>query len=127
LEKEQSDWNSDVLAMYKEQKAADASQPQEPAPTALKLSNKDKEAFSGKFSHEVAQSIEVVIGKNKNLVLYYAGRQFELSSYEVNKLSSAPDPMIGVIELEYEMDASTGHKTGLRMKLMGEDLAYTKK
>jgi CubicO group peptidase (beta-lactamase class C family) len=123
LEQEQTDWNSEVLEMIREQWKAEAemlSSVQQSIAARRPLA--DAHLYTGKYFHPACRQLEIQKDQN-GIALYYNGRLFPLVREKENSYWAYDGSVLGRMEVSFSI-AAGGLADTLNFSVMGEKLVF---
>ncbi|MFT3909426.1 MAG: serine hydrolase domain-containing protein [Ferruginibacter sp.] len=124
LGKEQTDWNSDVLKIVKQQQSEENAERKD---AFLQIKNRkvvdNANMFAGKFTNESCRPIEI-IAKDKNLLLVFNNKSYPLVHDKDDHFWTYDENSLGKMEVIFSLTDSM--ISGLRFTIMGEELLFQK-
>ncbi len=124
LNKEQTDWNSDVLKIVQQQQLEENKELKD---VRLQIENRtnveDPNKFFGRYSNEFCRSIEI-IAKEKGLFLVFNNIVYPLVHDKDNDFWAYDENSLGKMEISFSVKENV--VTGISFTLMGEALKFKK-
>ncbi|MEO8771762.1 MAG: serine hydrolase domain-containing protein [Ferruginibacter sp.] len=124
LNKEQTDWNSDVLKIVQQQQSEES---QELKDVRLQIKNRtnieNANNFQGKYTNEYCRPIQI-IARDKGLFLVFNNMSYPLVHDKDNNFWAYDENSLGKMELSFSVKENM--ITGISFTLMGEGLQFQK-